>query len=248
MRLSKFILNNLEAVLQEWEDFAATLIPPEQSLDKVTLRDHVQKMLEAMSADLAKPETEHEEIEKSKGHDDSPECRKTAAATHGKERLALGFTLDAAVAEYRALRASVTRLWQKSLLNKPVPDTAIGDLIRFNEAIDQSINESVTSYSFEKEQQMRVFDTILSSLPDISFTLTLDGRFAYVNKALIELFALPPDKLVGKNFIDIGLPNGAELQRQIDQVISTKKELRGEMPYTAPSGEWGFYDYICAGC
>ncbi|MFD2270556.1 PAS domain-containing protein [Undibacterium arcticum] len=103
------------------------------------------------------------------------------------------------MAEYRALRASVTRLWQKSLLNKPVPDTAIGDLIRFNEAIDQSINESVTSYSFEKKSsRCGCSIRFLSSLPDISFTLTLDGRFAYVNKALIELFALPPDKLVGK--------------------------------------------------
>jgi len=244
MRLADFILQNLDCVLQEWVDFAATLVPASQRTDKVMLRDHVKKMLETISADLAKPETAYEEIEKSKGHNESLKNQTTAATVHGKDRLALGFSLDAAVAEYRALRASVTRLWQKSLLNKPIPDTAIGDLIRFNEAIDQSITESVVSYSFEKEQQMRVFDTVLSSLPDISFTFTLDGRFSYVNKALTELFALPSDKLIGKNFIDIGLPNGAELQRQIDLVIHTKKQFRGEMSYTAPSGQWGFYDYI----
>jgi diguanylate cyclase (GGDEF)-like protein/PAS domain S-box-containing protein len=244
MRLAYFILHNIESVLQEWEDFAATLVPAEQKTNKVMLRDHAKKMLETISADLAKPETADEEIEKSKGHDDASENKKSAATIHGKDRLALGFNLDAAVAEYRALRASVTRMWQKAMINKPVPNTAIGDLIRFNEAIDQAITESVISYSFEKEQQTRVFDTVLSSLPDISFILTLDGRFSYVNKALIELFALPSDKLIGKNFLDLGLPNGAELQHQIDQVINTKKQFRGDMPYMPPSGKWGFYDYI----
>ncbi|MFZ6876328.1 diguanylate cyclase domain-containing protein [Undibacterium sp. Di27W] len=244
MRLADFILHDLECILQEWEDFAATLAPSEQRWDKAMLRDHAKKMLEVISADLAEPQTRHEEIKKSKGHNADPGVQITAATIHGKERLASGFSLEAAVAEYRALRASVTRLWQKSLQNKPILDTAIGDLIRFNEAIDQSITESVISYSFEKEQQMRVFDTVLSSLPDISFTFTLDGRFSYVNKALTELFACPSDQLIGKNFTDIGLPNGAELQRQIQQVIYTKKQFRSEMSYTAASGQWGFYDYI----
>ncbi len=244
MRLAKFILHDLEAILQEWEDFAATLIPADQQVDKVALRDHVKKMLETIAADLAQTQTEREETENSKGHHDSPASKKTAAATHGKERLALGFSLDAAVAEYRALRASVTRLWQKSLVNKSLPDTVIGDLIRFNEAIDQSINESVSSYTFEKEQQMRVFDTILSTSPDLSFTFNLEGKFAYVNKALIDLFELPSDKIVGKNYRDLNLPNGTELQRQIDLVIKSKKQFRGEMLYSSPSGQREFYDYI----
>ena len=130
--------------------------------------DHVQKMMEVIAADLAQPDTAHEEVQKSKS--DAPaEAQRTLAATHGSERPASGFTLDAAVAEYRALRASVTRLYQKALLIQPTSDTVIGNLIRFNEVIDQSITESVTSYSFEKEHQMRVFDTILSSMPDNSW-------------------------------------------------------------------------------
>ena len=142
MRLADFIRDNIESILKEWEAFAKTLVAPEQGMDQDTLRDHVQKMMEAVSADLAKPETGPEEIQKSKGNG-LPAAQKTAAATHGSERLALGFSLDAAVAEYRALRASVTRLYQKSLVGKPLPETVIGDFIRFNEAIDQAITESV---------------------------------------------------------------------------------------------------------
>lgn len=244
MRLSKYIMDNLECILQEWEEFAASLVPAGQEVDKILLRDHVKQMLEAIAADLAQPQTTHEETEKSKGHNDLSSEEESAASTHGTERLALGFSLNAAMAEYRALRASVTRLWQESFINSPVPIEVIDDLIRFNEAIDQAINESVTSYSSEKDQQTRVFDTILSSSPDLSFTFDLDGKFTYANKALIELFELPLDRIVGKNHFDLNLPNADELQREIHQVIHTKKQFRGEMPHTQPSGTLGFYEYI----
>lgn len=244
MRLSDFIRENLERILQEWEEFAATLVPAEQKMDKVMLRDHLKQMLEAIVLDLAQPQTAHEKSEKAKGHSDSAPEDETAASTHGTERLASGFSLNAAMAEYRALRASVTRLWQEELANKPLPSTAMSDLVRFNEAIDQSINESVTSYSFEKEQQTRVFDTILSSSPDLSFTFELDGKFAYANKALTELLALSTDEILGKNHLDLKLPNASELQREIQQVITSKKQFRGEMDYPTASGQTAFYDYI----
>lgn len=92
MPLSEFILSNLEKILQEWEEFAASLLHNGRQMDKVALRDYLKKMLETMAADLALPQTAYEEIEKSKGHDDSPASKKTAAAIHGKERLAFGFT------------------------------------------------------------------------------------------------------------------------------------------------------------
>ena len=243
MRLSNFIIENIETILQEWEEFAATLVPAEHKTDRVILRDHAKKMLNTIAADLDRPQTPHEQSEKSKGHDDSP-AKETPAETHGAERLALGFSLNEAMSEYRALRASVTRLWEEALGNKPVPNIAFDDLIRFNEAIDQAISESVTSYSFEKEQQTRVFDTILSSSPDLSFTVDLDGRLAYANKALIELLEHPLNEIVGKSCFYLDRPTAAELQRQIQQVISTKVKFHGEMPYTAPSGQRRFYDYI----
>jgi len=244
MRLSSFIIENIETILQEWEEFAATLVPAAQKNNDVMLRDHANKMLRTIAADLARPQTAHEQAEKSKGHDDSPSAKETPAEAHGAERLALGFSLNEAMSEYRALRASVTRLWEEALRNSPVPNTAFGDLIRFNEAIDQAISESVTSYSFEKEQQARVFDTILSSSPDLSFTVDLDGRLAYANKALIQLLELPLNEIVGKHCFYLDRPTAAELQRQIQQVIITKVKFHGEMPYTAPSGQRRFYDYI----
>ncbi|WP_296810793.1 diguanylate cyclase [Thiocapsa sp.] len=244
MRLSEFIICDLEAILQEWECFAASLLEPDQMMDKRALRDHARKILEAVAADLTEPQTERAETAKSKGKNDLPTNNDAASISHGKERLALGFSLNATIAEYRALRASVIRRWQKSLLGDPVSDTEIGDVIRFNEAIDQSISHSATSYSFEKEQQARVFDSILSFSPDLTFTFTLDGRFAYVNKATTDLFAHPSDQLVGKRFNEIDLPNGIELQQHVDLVILTKKQCRGEMCYPSHSGHSEFYEYL----
>lgn len=244
MRLSTYILESMEPILQEWEEFAETLVPAHQKRNKVLLRDHGKQMLEVIAADLAQPQTAHEKSEKAKGHSDMAVDDETAASTHGLDRLALGFSLNAAMAEYRALRASVTRLWQKSLVNKPLPTTAMEDIIRFNEAIDQSINESITSFAFEKEQQMRVFDAILSSSPDLNFTLDLHGKFTYANKALLELVELPLDKILGKNYLDLRLPDAEEFLDQVQQVIANKIQFRGETPYPSSNGQKIFYEYI----
>ena len=243
MRLSNYILKNLECILQEWEDFAASLFPADEQPDRVTLRDHGKLMLEAIAADLARPETEWDADQKAKGNRD---VKDTAAASHGVERLGLGLSLTAALAEYRALRASVTRLWQDSEKGKPISATTNKDLVRFNAAIDQAVSESVVSYSFAKEHQSRVFETILSTSPDLGYTFDLEGRFSYANKALVQLFQLPLEKIVGSNYFDLQLPNAAELQGQIQHVITTNEQFRGEMSWKEASGEIGFFEYIYA--
>ena len=172
MRLSEFILYDLEAILQEWETFADSLLEPHEMMDKIALRDQVKDILSAIAVDLTEPQTEWEEKQKSTGHHDLLDAKGQSSITHGKERLASGFSLNEVVAEYRALRASVIRRWQKSLLDAEISDAQIRDMIRFNEAIDQSISQSATSYTLEKEQQARVFNSILSSLPDLCFTVT----------------------------------------------------------------------------
>jgi signal transduction histidine kinase len=76
-------------------------------------------------------------------------AEETAAQIHGVLRARAGFTVNQLAAEYRALRASVLRLWMKdSDPESPDPD----DLIRFNEAIDHALAQSVTSFNAQIEQ------------------------------------------------------------------------------------------------
>jgi signal transduction histidine kinase len=64
------------------------------------------------------------------------------------------------VSEFRALRASVTKLWKAQLTN--ANNTDVSDLIRFNEAIDQELTESICFYSKKLEHSRDLFLGILS--------------------------------------------------------------------------------------
>ena len=160
MRLSDFIVANREPILAEWEAFARTCTPASAPMDIVALRDHADEMLTAIAADLRTPQGGHAQSEKSKGNapDDNPGAD-TAAEEHGAGRAASGFTVEQMVAEYRALRASVLRLWAKAEGELTPGD--LDDLTRFNEAIDQSLAESVSRYGQDLDQSKDLFLAIL---------------------------------------------------------------------------------------
>ncbi|MGZ4980842.1 MAG: diguanylate cyclase domain-containing protein [Methylobacter sp.] len=244
MRLSAFILNNIEEIIKEWQAFAKTYLPEAQNMDKEQLRGHLDEILRTIAADMARPETAHEQIEKSKGQRQPPKNGDTAATMHGAYRQLLGYSLNSTVAEYRALRASVIRLWQEKNLQRLSSVTNFDDLIRFNEAIDQSITEAALSYSTEREHDARMFETIMASCPDLISSFDLEGRFLYANKALTELLGLTLDKIVGKNHFDLDVSVAAELKGLIEQTIRTKKPVRGELPYTPSSGTKEWYEYV----
>lgn len=150
MRLAEFILHEMPAILADWEAFAGTLLPAATGMTPLALRDHAQQILEAVAADLRTPQTKQEQAEKSRGQAptarDAPE---TAAQTHAVLRARSGFDINQLVAEYRALRACVLRLW---LDDKPLERAAIDDIIRLNEAIDQAIAESVGHFDAQVER------------------------------------------------------------------------------------------------
>ena len=150
MRLAEFIRHNMEPILAQWESFAATLLPAAAGLTSLVLRDHAPAILEAVAKDLTTPQTREEQSEKSKGRAPKVEgAPETAAQTHAVLRARGGFDINQLVAEYRALRASVLRRWIEA---SPLDEPRIGDIIRFNEAIDQAVAESVGHFHADVEQ------------------------------------------------------------------------------------------------
>lgn len=147
----------MEVILQEWEDFALSLSPL-TGMGKLKLRDHAQQMLQVICLDLDTDQGESDEIEKSKGH--APEAAgDTAAEIHAADRLLSGLAIEELMAEYRAVRASVLRLWQKKV--KVADAFQVRDILRFNEAVDQSLTESVARYSEMLRESQSVFLAIL---------------------------------------------------------------------------------------
>ena len=157
-RLADFIRDNMEAILQEWEDFARTIEPPALTMDDEELRDHARLMLLAFADDLGCYQSNRERIAKSKGlgkRDDG----ETAAEAHAQARLLSGYTVVQLVSEYRALRSSVLALWREAATEKFATD--MGDMVRFNEAVDQALAESVARYEQLVKESQNMFLAIL---------------------------------------------------------------------------------------
>ena len=151
MRLADFIQRDLEAILIQWEAFAATLLPAAADMDSQALRDHAEQILRAVCKDLETSQNDEQRAQKSKGLAAGPiDARNTAAEAHALLRAQGGFDVNQMTSEYRALRASVLHLWAKAC--EP-SDILVPDMLRFNEAIDQAVAESVAFFNAQIEKE-----------------------------------------------------------------------------------------------
>ncbi|HWJ94239.1 MAG TPA: RsbRD N-terminal domain-containing protein [Telluria sp.] len=144
MRLSDFIISREEEILQEWENFARTMAPAALSMSDKELRNHAVVMLRGIADDLRTPQTSEQELAKSHGQEPGS-AQTLAGEQHGISRQESRFSIEQLVAEYRALRASVLRLWGRETPHADASD--IADIARFNEAIDQLLAASVLSFA-----------------------------------------------------------------------------------------------------
>lgn len=144
MRLSLFIRTELQQILAEWDRFARSNAVAGVHMTDLVLRDHAEEMLLAIAGDIDTPQSDAEQRRKSQGRAASTGAT-SAAATHGAQRHRNDFSVAQLGAEFRALRSTVLRLW----LAQPVGVDAdvVDQMIRFNEAIDQAIAESLVAYT-----------------------------------------------------------------------------------------------------
>lgn len=136
--LAEFIDSDRVAIVAEWETFARSLTPAANAMNAVALRDHAEEILTAIVHDMKSRQTAAEQAEKSKGRGTAQRLGEIGKV-HAALRIENGFKLGQLVAEYRALRASVLRLWEDQCAD------AAG-VTRFNEAIDEALTEAVESF------------------------------------------------------------------------------------------------------
>jgi signal transduction histidine kinase len=149
----------MEEILSEWEHFARAQLPAASELNSKGLRDHAEDILLAIVKDITTAQSAEQEVQKSSSRTArSSDAPATAAETHALIRARDGFEIRQMVAEYRALRASVLRLWAKAC----EPSTLnVQEMVRFNEAIDQAIVESVTYFSGQVENDRNLMLAML---------------------------------------------------------------------------------------
>lgn len=115
---------------------------------------------------------------------------------HGADRAESGFTTGQMVSEYRALRASVIRLWAESK-GAAGPDD-LEDLTRFNEAIDQALAESIVRYTTDLNNSKEMFLAMLGHdlrtpiaavMTSAQFILETDPALEEPNRGLMSRIA-----------------------------------------------------------
>jgi signal transduction histidine kinase len=101
-----------------------------------------------------------EQQAKSQGDGDQRESLPpTPSHAHAMQRARSGFEVNQMVAEFRALRATVLRLWSESAGKASIED--LNDVTRFNEAIDQALAESLKYFVREVDRARNLFMGVL---------------------------------------------------------------------------------------
>jgi signal transduction histidine kinase len=203
LRLAEFIRRNREVIISEWVTFARTLLPPGRTASVAALRDHAAGILYAIARDMEVYQSAASQAAKAQGrHDVGP--LGGAGKRHATRRIETGFRLDQVVAEYRALRASVLRLWAESSSQEIDPE----EVTRFNEAIDETLAESTSRYMQMLDRHRDQFlgilghdlrnplGAIIMSSSVLAATETIDDKSARIASRILHS-AQRMDRLVG---------------------------------------------------
>ncbi len=239
-RLAAFIRTDLELILQEWETFADS-IRGARRLPRTVLRDHAAGMLLTIATDIETSQSASAQTDKAQGRA-RRDPHETEAQRHGAGRVASGFNVSEAISEFRALRASVMRLWAAA--NQVDHTLTAQDTIRFNEAIDQTIAESIERFVLDKNELTRRFDTLLSSSPDLHFIVDLNGHLLYANQTLSRLFQREPGDIVGSSLVALCHELIPTAEDGIEQIRSTRIPVTGEFTCHANPAAPVAYRYV----
>lgn len=221
MKLADFIEANTKAIGQDWETFARAC--SRDGTGWLALQDHIDEILTAVAADMRAPQDQAAQAEKGKGKGASGPLD-AAGRGHAAQRGDLGLTLAQVAAEIRALRASVVRLWEQS--SPEVSRRDLGDMIRFNEALDQVLIQSMTVYG---EQITRTREQFLAI---VEHDLRSPLGVIVVSAGLIRR-RKDVDPQSAKN-VDRILGSATRMQRLLDDLVDLTRARFGTRIPIAP--------------
>lgn len=244
MRLAAFIRANPQPIILEWENFARSLIPAAEGMSPLSLRNHIRYILEFIADDVDSSQSDSEQVTKS--HGDKPkDAMDSVAEIHAALRQAGGFNMDQMVSEYRALRASVTKLWGAQLSESI--NQNIEDLTRFNEAIDQTLTESISYYSKKLDHSRDLFLGILghdlrSPIGAMMMSAQLAERIGTLSdrqKMLMAQVVISAERATGilDQLLDLTrarLGSGMQIIREVMDIAFVSRQLVDEMRASHP--------------
>lgn len=154
--LVDFIRAHDREIIDQFESFARSLAPGAASMTPAELRDHAQEVLTAVVIDLGHSQTADEQFRKSLGQGTAL-AMAASGRLHADHRIAQQFDVNQVLAEFRALRASVLRLYAAS-----GGEADLNGVERFNEAMDEALAASVRRFSDQVDLYKNQFIGVLS--------------------------------------------------------------------------------------
>jgi signal transduction histidine kinase len=130
-------------------------MPSDADMSEEELRDHAAEILTAVTKDMGISQTVAEEVRKSQGLG-TAQTMEDSAALHADDRIRHGFSSRAVLAEFRALRASVLKLYERS------GQTDLSEVRRFNEALDEALTTSMNRFAIGTDLFRDQFIGVLS--------------------------------------------------------------------------------------
>jgi diguanylate cyclase (GGDEF)-like protein/PAS domain S-box-containing protein len=124
------------------------------------------------------------------------------------------------------------------------PDGAV--VMHTNITARKLAEQALVELTRSTAQRERLLSTTLSSLHDFAFVFDRAGRFLFANEPLLNTFGLALDKVVGKNFHELGYPDhlAQRLQSQVQLVFDTRETVTDATPFVSAAGVEGVYEYI----
>ena len=216
MSLRAFIHDHHDEIISEFAIFAKTLMPPGMDMTEQELRDHAEEILTAVVQDINTPQTSEEQSLKSLGHG-SAHIMEASGKLHADDRIRHGFTFRAVLAEFRALRATVLKLYAESGASD------LTDVQRFNEAIDEALTESMDRFAVQTDLFRDQFIGVLSH--DLRTPLGAISAGA-------ALLAVPEDNPPRRSRVVARILNSAQrMERMIGDLLDlTRTRLGGSIP------------------
>src|SRR5438270_2620707 len=216
MSLSAFIREHHEEITIEFAGFAKTLMPPGANMSDAELRDHAEEILTAVVCDMSTSQTAEEQLLKSRGRG-SAKIMAASGKLHADARIRHGFTFRSVLAEFRALRATVLRLYARAGASD------VGEVLRFNEAIDEALTESMDRFAVQTELFRDQFIGVLSHDLRTPLGAIITGA---------ALLALPEDNPQRRSRVAARIMSSAQrMERMVGDLLDlTRAKLGGSIP------------------
>ncbi|RZF26623.1 HAMP domain-containing histidine kinase [Paraburkholderia sp. UYCP14C] len=230
MSLADFIEADRQGLIDDWTEYALALSQEDSHLTETQLRDSAADILAAIAADMREAQDPAQQETKSRGDKRAPHSAfNRVAHLHAEDRVSHGFSINDVVAEFRALRATVLRRWQAT---SPDGAAAFEEMIRFNEAIDQVLAESVRHYAYRTERIRDLFAGVLAH--DLRSPL---GAILNAGEVLLHDEGLSPASVRAVAFVQRG---AMRMKQMIDDLlIFTRNRLGDALPVSFTPQDFG---------